>query len=111
MQALANAGFPVPRVHALCSDPAVIGSSFYVMDFVDGRIFWDGGLPGVPPEDRSDYQSAMTATLAKLHSYDPIALGLGDYGRSERYFERQLQRWTSQYRADEVAGRYPDMMQ
>ena len=109
MGALASVHFPVPRVHALCTDAAVIGSSFYVMDFVDGRIFWDGGLPGVRHEERSLYQAAMSATFAKLHGYDPIVLGLSDYGRSERYFERQLQRWTSQYRADEAAGRSADM--
>lgn len=109
MGALAGAGFPAPRVHALCTDVAVIGSSFVVMDFVDGRIFWDGGLPDVPREDRASYQSAMAATLAQLHSYDPAVLGLDDYGRSERYFERQLHRWTRQYRGDEAAGRYADM--
>ena len=107
--ALARVNFPVPHVHALCTDATVIGSSFYIMDFVDGRIFWDGGLPGVPRGERGAYQSAMTATLAELHGYDPAVLGLGDYGRSERYFERQLQRWTSQYRADEAVGRYPDL--
>ncbi len=109
MGALASAEFPVPRIEALCTDPAVIGSLFCVMDFADGRIFWDGGLPGVAPEERGAYQSAMAATLAQLHSYDPAALGLGDYGRSERYFERQLHRWTAQYRGDEAAGRYADM--
>lgn len=109
MGALSGAGFPVPRVHALCTDSAVIGSSFYVMDFADGRIFWDGDLPGVPQAERGACQSAMAATIAQLHSYDPVALGLSDYGRSERYFERQLHRWTGQYRADEAAGRYADM--
>ena len=109
MGALAGVRFPVPRVYALCTDATVIGSSFYVMDFVDGRIFWDGGLPGVPRNDRAMYQTALTETLAELHGYDPSALGLSDYGRSERYFERQLERWTSQYRADEGAGRNQDM--
>ena len=109
LTALAGAGFPVPRVHALCTDPSVIGSAFYVMDFVEGRIFWDGGMPDVPTDERGAYQSAIAATLAELHSHDPAALGLSDYGRSERYFERQLHRWASQYRADESAGRYADM--
>ncbi len=109
MSALANVGFPVPRTHALCTDASVIGSYFYVMDFIEGRIFWDGRFPGVRREERSAYQSAMIATLGKLHSYDPAELNLGDYGRSERYFERQLQRWTSQYRSDEAAGRSQDL--
>ncbi|GHH24035.1 aminoglycoside phosphotransferase [Sphingomonas glacialis] len=109
MRALGTADFPVPRVHALCTDADVIGSWFHVMDFADGRIFWDGGLPDVPKNQRSAYQSAMAATLADLHSLDPEAMGLGDYGRSGRYFERQLERWTGQYRADEAAGRIADM--
>lgn len=109
MGELAGAEFPVPRVLALCTDPEVIGSSFYIMDFAAGRIFWDGGLPDVPREERGAYQLAMAATLSQLHNYDPAQLGLGDYGRSERYFERQLNRWTSQYRADEAAGRYEDL--
>ena len=109
MGALGGTGFPVPRIHALCTDASVIGSSFYVMDFIEGRIFWDGGLPDVSREERGAYQSAIAATLAQLHNYDPAALSLGDYGRPERYFERQLRRWTEQYRADDAAGRYADM--
>lgn len=109
MKALAGTGFPVPRVHAVCTDTAVIGSWFYIMDFVDGRIFWDGGLPAVPRDERAAYQSAMAATLAELHSLDPGTIDLADYGRPGRYFERQLDRWTTQYRADEAAGRSADM--
>lgn len=109
MRALGKADFPVPNVHALCADASVIGSAFYIMDFVDGRIFWDGGLPDVPKAERGAYQLAISATLARLHSHDPTALGLSDYGRSERYFERQLNRWAGQYRGDEAAGRYPDL--
>jgi aminoglycoside phosphotransferase (APT) family kinase protein len=109
MRALADAGFPVPRVHALCTDAEVIGSWFYVMDFADGRIFWDGGLPDVPRDERAAYQSAMATTIADLHRLDPATLGLADYGRPGRYFERQLDRWTRQYRADEAAGRIADL--
>ena len=109
MQALAGVGFPVPRVHALCVDPQVIGSMFYVMDFADGRIFWDGGLPDVPCQDRAAYLSAMAETIAKLHALDPVTIGLGDYGRPGRYFERQLERWSRQYQSDEAAGRLADM--
>ena len=109
MRALGNAGFPVPHVHAVCTDADVIGSWFYVMDFADGRIFWDGGIPEVPREQRHEYQVAMADTLAMLHGFDPDALGLGDFGRSGRYFERQLDRWAGQYRADETAGRSADL--
>jgi aminoglycoside phosphotransferase (APT) family kinase protein len=109
MRALCGVGFPVPRVQALCTDTSIIGSAFYIMDFADGRIFWDGGLPDVPRDERAAYQLAMAATLAQLHKHTPESLGLSDYGRSERYFGRQLQRWTGQYRGDEAAGRYADM--
>lgn len=109
MSALGASGFPVPRVHALCTDADVIGSWFYVMDFADGRIFWDGGLPDVPREERGAYYSAMALTLADLHALEPSKIGLGDYGRPGRYFERQLERWTGQYQADEAAGRLGDM--
>jgi aminoglycoside phosphotransferase (APT) family kinase protein len=109
MKALAAAGFPVPRVHALCTDPEVIGSWFYVMDFADGRIFWDGALPDIPREERAAYQFAMASTIAELHTLDPVALGLEDYGRTGGYFQRQLDRWTRQYRADDAAGRLADM--
>lgn len=109
IQALANVGFPVPHVHALCTDDAVIGSWFYIMDLVDGRIFWDGGLPDIPRQERHLYQDAMVETLAALHTLDPVDLGLGDFGRPDDYFARQLARWTRQYRADEAAGRSADM--
>lgn len=109
MRALCGVGFPVPPVKAFCTETSIIGSAFYIMDFADGRIFWDGGLPDVPRDERAAYQSAMAATLAQLHKHTPEGLGLSDYGRSERYFERQLQRWTAQYRGDEAAGRYADM--
>ena len=109
IRALANVGFAVPNVHALCTDDAVIGSWFYIMDLVDGRIFWDGGLPDIPRQERHLYQNAMVETLAALHTLDPASLGLGDFGRPDDYFARQLARWTRQYRADEAAGRSADM--
>ena len=109
MRALGGVGFPVPPVKALCTDTSIIGSAFYIMDFADGRIFWDGAFPDVPHDKRAAYQSAMVATLAELHKHDPAALGLSDYGRPERYFERHLQRWKAQYHGDEAAGRYDDM--
>lgn len=109
IQALAGSAVPVPKVHALCTDDSVIGSWFYVMELVEGRIFWDGGLPDVPQSDRAAYQGAMGATMAALHMLDPVALGLGDFGRGGRYFERQLTNWTKRYRGDEAAGRSADL--
>jgi len=109
MQALGAAGFPVPRVHALCQDEAVIGSWFYVMDLVEGRIFWDAAFPGVAPAERAACHDAMNATLAALHNLDPVELGLADYGRPDGYLHRQIERWSRQYREDEVAGRNPDL--
>jgi aminoglycoside phosphotransferase (APT) family kinase protein len=109
MQALAAQGFPVPHVHALCADESVIGSMFYVMDMVAGRIFWDGDFPGVPRDEVAACQYAMGGTLAQLHRYDPEAIGLGDYGRPSRYLARQIERWSRQYRDDELAGRTADM--
>jgi aminoglycoside phosphotransferase (APT) family kinase protein len=109
MKALGEAHFPVPRIHALCTDDSVLGSWFYVMDCVEGRIFWDGGLPDVPREQRAAYQLAMADTLGALHGFDPAALSLADFGRPDRYLERQLARWTRQYIEDEAAPRNADM--
>lgn len=109
IQALAGSAVPVPKVHALCTDDSVIGSWFYVMELVEGRIFWDGGLPDVPQSDRAVYHGAMGATMAALHMLDPVALGLGDFGRCGRYFERQLTNWAKRYRGDEAAGRSADL--
>ena len=103
--ALHKAGFPVARVHGLCTDDAVIGTWFYVMDMVEGRIFWDATFPDVAREDRPAYFDAMNAAMAQLHSFDPETIGLGDYGKPGNYFARQIGRWTRQYLADEEAGR------
>lgn len=109
LTALAGADFPVARVHALCTDDSVIGSWFFVMDMVEGRIFWNATFPDVPREDRPRYFEAMNETLARLHRIDPEAVGLGDYGRSGNYFERQISRWSRSYLADSDAGRDPGM--
>lgn len=101
--------FPVARVHGLCTDESVIGTSFYVMEMVEGRIFWDATLPEVAAADRPVHFDAMNATIAQLHGFDPEAIGLGDYGRAGNYFERQIALWTRQYLADEDAGRDPLM--
>lgn len=109
MQALEGAGFPVPRVRGVCLDDAVIGSWFYVMDMVKGRIFWDGDFPGVPAAEKAAHLDALNATQAALHSLDPAAVGLADYGRPEGYMARQIARWSRQYLEDEAAGRTADM--
>ena len=107
--ALGRAGFPVAGVHGLCTDDAVIGAWFYVMEMVEGRIFWDATLPQVRRAERAAYFDAMNATIAQLHGLDYEALGLGDYGRPGNYFERQIARWSQQYLEDAEAGRDPHM--
>jgi aminoglycoside phosphotransferase (APT) family kinase protein len=102
MKALAGTGVPVPRVHCLCQDDAVIGTAFYVMDFVPGRIFWDASLPGLTPAERTAIFDEMNRVLAALHTVDPAAIGLGDYGKPGNYFARQIDRWTRQYRASQT---------
>ncbi|GAA0198898.1 aminoglycoside phosphotransferase (APT) family kinase protein [Brevundimonas nasdae] len=102
ISALAAQGFPVARSYALCTDDAVIGSMFYVMDKVEGRIFWDLKLPGLTPLERRAIYEAQTDTLAALHAFDPDAIGLADYGKAGNYFARQVGRWTKQYRASEI---------
>lgn len=97
MKALAG-HIPVPVMRALCEDPEVIGTTFYVMDYLEGRIFRDATLPGLEPAERAAVYDDLNATLAKLHQVDFEAVGLGDYGRPGNYFERQVARWTRQYR-------------
>jgi len=109
LTALGSAGFPVAHVHGLCTDDAVIGTAFYVMDMVEGRIVWDATFPDVAREERPAYFDAMNATIAQLHSFDPVAIGLGDYGKPGNYFGRQIARWSRQYLEDTEAGRDPDM--
>jgi aminoglycoside phosphotransferase (APT) family kinase protein len=102
MAALYPTGFPVPRQYGLCEDNDVIGSAFYVMEMVDGRTIWDGTMPDLTPEQRRDHYHAMIDTLADLHNTDHEAIGLGDFGRPGNYFERQVGRWTKQYRGAET---------
>lgn len=103
MRALAGTGVPVPRMLHLSAEDSPIGRMFYVMSFVEGRIFWDPALPELPgEEERAAIYDAMNATLAALHGVDINAVGLADYGKPGSYFERQLGRWTSQYRASET---------
>ncbi|WP_323760405.1 phosphotransferase family protein [Maricaulis sp.] len=102
ISALHPAGFPVARPYALCTDDSVIGSMFYVMELVDGRSLADGSLPGEAPASRAAMYRALTTTLADLHNVDHVAAGLADYGRPGNYFERQVGRWTKQYRASQT---------
>ncbi len=95
-------GFPVPQPFGLCEDATVIGSAFYVMEMVEGRTIWDGAMPDLTPPERRAYYDAMVDTLAALHATDFAAAGLGDYGKPGNYFERQVARWTKQYRAAET---------
>jgi aminoglycoside phosphotransferase (APT) family kinase protein len=99
LAALKDSPVPVARVHALCEDPEVIGSAFYVMDYVEGRIFWDAMLPETEPQERRGIYMEMVRVLAALHSVDYNAVGLSDYGKPGQYVERQVARWTQQYRA------------
>ncbi|CAA0090215.1 Putative aminoglycoside phosphotransferase [Zhongshania aliphaticivorans] len=103
MQALASSDVPVPAMRVLCDDDSVIGSMFYVMDFLDGRIMWDAALPEQSPSERAAIYDAMNKVLADLHNVDVEKVGLSDYGKPGNYFERQLSRWTKQYRASETA--------
>lgn len=109
LQALAGSNVPVAAVVGVCADEAVIGSPFYVMDLVEGRIFWDATFSDVPVMERSAYFDAMNATIATLHQLDPAVIGLADYGKPGNYFARQIGRWTRQYLDDIDAGRNADM--
>lgn len=100
--ALGTTDVPVPRTYALCEDETVIGSAFYVMEYVEGRIFWEPSLPGMAPAERARIYDAMNGTLARLHRVDPAAVGLADYGKPGNYFARQIARWSKQYRASEA---------
>ena len=101
MKALQDTGVPVPHMRHLEQDDSVIGTAFYVMDFLEGRIFRDARLPGLDPTERAAVYDQLNATLAKLHRVDYQAVGLGDFGRPGGYFERQVARWIKQYRGAE----------
>ena len=109
IDALGRQGFPVAKALALCIEEAVIGTAFYVMEMVEGRIVWEATFPDVPHVERPLYFDAMNAAIAQLHSIDPEAAGLGDYGKPGNYFERQIARWSRQYVEDVEAGRLASM--
>ena len=102
MDALAETGVPVAKMHYLCEDETVIGTAFYVMDFVDGRVLWDGMLPELDPKQRADIYDELNRVIAALHSVDYGSVGLESFGRPGNYIERQINRWTKQYRASET---------
>lgn len=108
IHALRDTPVPVAEAYALCDDDNVIGSMFYIMDYVPGRIFWDPALPELPLAERRAYHEELVCVLAALHDVDIQAAGLADYGKPGNYFERQLKRWMSQYRASET-DHLPDM--
>jgi aminoglycoside phosphotransferase (APT) family kinase protein len=93
---------PVPRPICYCDDPAVIGTAFYVMEFVDGRIFWHPELAELTPAQRGAAYDEMNRVIAAIHSVDPAAVGLADFGRPDGFVARQIDRWTKQYRASEL---------
>lgn len=95
--ALMESGVPVPRMVHFCADPSVIGTQFYVMQRLDGRIFDNCGLAAVPRAERGPMYQAAADMLARLHAVDWRGIGLGDYGRPDDYFARQLARWTRQW--------------
>ena len=102
MTALAQAGIPVPRTYCLCEDESVSGRAFFVMEHVAGRVLWDQALPGMTKAERAAIYDEMNRVIAALHSVDPAAIGLADYGKPGNYFERQIGRWSKQYRASET---------
>ena len=104
LKALGRQNFAVARVHALCKDETVIGTPFYVMDMVRGRIFWEAQLPGLSREDRAAAFDSMNGTIARLHDFEPQEIGLSDYGKPTGFVERQVERWSKQYAGDEEAG-------
>lgn len=102
ISALAQTDVPVARAYALCEDTSVIGAMFYVMDYVEGRVLWDPSLPGMQPHERRAHFDELGRVMAALHRVDPAAIGLADYGKPGNYIERQVARWTRQYRAAET---------
>ena len=100
--ALYPQGFPVPEPVLYCADESVVGTAFFVMSHVEGRVIWEPRMPASNPAERAKVYDAMNATLARLHSFEPAAIGLADYGRAENYVGRQVERWSKQYRASET---------
>jgi aminoglycoside phosphotransferase (APT) family kinase protein len=102
LSALAATEVPVPEVYCLCEDESVIGRAFYVMQFVEGRVLWDQGLPGLSVAERSAIYDEMNRVIAALHTVDFAAIGLSGFGKPGNYFARQIGRWSKQYQASET---------
>ena len=102
MAALAGTDVPVPKTYALCDDAEVIGTAFFLMDYVEGRVLWDPTLPELTPAQRTAHYREMNRVIAALHRVDPAAVGLADYGKPGNYLARQIDRWSRQYRASET---------
>lgn len=102
MKALGSTDVPVPKMFVLCDDDSVIGSMFYVMEYIDGRIFWNGALPEQTPAERSAIYDEMVRVLAAMHNVNLEKAGLSDFGKPGNYFSRQISRWSEQYKASET---------
>jgi aminoglycoside phosphotransferase (APT) family kinase protein len=102
IKALQGSEVPVARAIHLCTDRAIIGSLFYLMSYVPGKIYWDPTLPELEPRQRTAIYTEMNRVLAALHEVDVVAVGLDDFGRPGSYFERQISRWSGQYRVSET---------
>lgn len=102
IRALHAQGFPVPEPVVYCDDADVVGTAFYVMGFVAGRVYWEPHIEGSHPAERAAIYDALNATIAALHNFDPAKIGLADFGRGENYVARQVDRWSKQYRASET---------
>ena len=102
IKALKKVNFPVPETHILCTDESVIGTIFYVMEFLQGRIFWDADMPDCTIKERSEIYDDLNKNLAVMHNLDYESLGLSDFGVPGNYFARQISRWSKQYRYSET---------
>ena len=102
ISALYAADFPVPRPHVLCEDEEIVGTIFFIMEYVEGRIFWELDLPDSDPGERSEIYEHANQTIADLHNFDYEKIGLADFGKSGNYFARQISRWSKQYAASET---------
>lgn len=102
MTALRQSDVPVPQVYAYCDDTSIVGAPFYLMEFLDGRVLVDQGLPGMQAEERAAIYDEMNRVMASLHSVDAAVVGLSDFGKPSNYFARQIARWTRQYRESAI---------
>lgn len=108
LQALYKEGFPLPKPYLYCQDESIVGTEFYVVEFIEGRVFWDPSLPGVSPAERRAIYEDANRWLARIHSTDIEAVGLQDFGRGQNYTRRNLELWSKQYQAAELV-KIPDM--